>query len=305
MMPESDVLPPGISEVAVLPEHHGPRTWKHLFLPDGLKQRLLNQAVFSLLHRRQLNSDRVALQGLIVLTGPPGTGKTTAARGLANSVARSLSSKGGTTFIQIDPHAMPSDLLGESQRNVAQLLGDTIPEYAARRPYTIVMVDEVEAFAVRRSSASFETNPADLHRATDAVLTGFDELSAKLPNVLFIVTTNFPDAVDEALLSRADIVVPFELPDQDAILMILRDTLDELGGRWNELRALRDDARLVEVAKVCDGLDGRQLRKLVVSAFTYRDEAALDPSSLTIDDILAAAQDTVAGRDVLWGAAPS
>ncbi len=300
-MAESDVLPPGIRDLAVLPEHHGPRTWKHLFLPDGVKQRLLNQAVFSLLHRRELNGERIALQGLIVLVGPPGTGKTTAARGLANSAARSLSSHGGTTFVEIDPHALPSDLLGESQRNVSQLLGETIPEYAARRPFTIVMVDEVEAFAVRRSSASFETNPADLHRATDAVLTGFDQLSSSLPNVLFLVTTNFPDAVDEALLSRADMVVPFSLPDVGAVHMILRDTLDELGGRWNELRVLRDDERLVDVAKVCDGLDGRQLRKLVTAAFTYRDETAVDPATLTIEDLLQAAQDFAAGSDVLWG----
>lgn len=296
MMAESDVLPPGISSISVLPDHDRHRDWKHLFLPGGVKQRLLNQAVFSLLYRRELNTARVALQGLIVLSGPPGTGKTTAARGLANSVALALASRGGTTLIEIDPHAMPSDLLGESQRNVARLFAETIPEYAARRPFTIVMVDEVEAFAVRRSVASFETNPADLHRATDAVLTGFDQLTEALPNVFFVVTTNFPDAVDEALISRADMIVPFELPDLDARHLILRDTLDELGGRWNELRALRDDERLIEVAEVCEGLDGRKLRKLVTTAFTYRDETAVDPSGLTIDDLFGAAGEANRGR---------
>lgn len=296
MMAESDVLPPGISSISVLPDHDRHRDWKHLFLPGGVKQRLLNQAVFSLLYRRELNTARVALQGLIVLSGPPGTGKTTAARGLANSVALALASRGGTTLIEIDPHAMPSDLLGESQRNVARLFAETIPEYAARRPFTIVMVDEVEAFAVRRSVASFETNPADLHRATDAVLTGFDQLTEALPNVFFVVTTNFPDAVDEALISRADMIVPFELPDLDARHLILRDTLDELGGRWNELRALRDDERLIEVAEVCEGLDGRKLRKLVTTAFTYRDETAVDPSALTIDDLFGAAGEANRGR---------
>lgn len=296
MMAESDVLPPGISSISVLPDHDRHRDWKHLFLPGGVKQRLLNQAVFSLLYRRELNTARVALQGLIVLSGPPGTGKTTAARGLANSVALALASRGGTTLIEIDPHAMPSDLLGESQRNVARLFAETIPEYAARRPFTIVMVDEVEAFAVRRSVASFETNPADLHRATDAVLTGFDQLTEALPNVFFVVTTNFPDAVDEALISRADMIVPFELPDLDARHLILRDTLDELGGRWNELRALRDDERLMEVAEACEGLDGRKLRKLVTTAFTYRDETAVDPSALTIDDLFGAAGEAKRGR---------
>jgi pachytene checkpoint protein 2 len=35
-----------------------------------------------------------------------------------------------------------------------------------------VLIDEVESFAVRRSLASFETNPVDVQRATDAVLAG-------------------------------------------------------------------------------------------------------------------------------------
>ena len=35
-----------------------------------------------------------------------------------------------------------------------------------------MLIDEVESFAVRRSLASFETNPVDVQRATDAVLAG-------------------------------------------------------------------------------------------------------------------------------------
>jgi AAA+ superfamily predicted ATPase len=91
----------------------------------------------------------------------------------------------------------------ESQRNVTRLLAETIPEVAARRPFTVVLIDEVESFAVSRSAASFEANPVDVHRATDAVLLGIDEIARKLPSVLFVTTTNFIEAVDAAFLSRA------------------------------------------------------------------------------------------------------
>jgi ATP-dependent phosphoenolpyruvate carboxykinase len=71
------VLPLGVSGIRDLPEHDPPEDWRHLFLPEGLKERLLNHVVFSLLHRRTVNLQRLAQQGLIVFAGAPGTGKTT------------------------------------------------------------------------------------------------------------------------------------------------------------------------------------------------------------------------------------
>jgi AAA+ superfamily predicted ATPase len=137
---------------------------------------------------------------------------------------------------------------------------------------------------------SLEANPVDVHRATDAALTGLDLLSAEHPHVLLLATTNIPDAVDEALLSRADLVVPFRVPTRDEAVAIISDTLVELARSWPALESLaRDRQALCVVADRCAGMDGRRLRKLVIAALTADEATSRDPSLLTADALLAAA----------------
>jgi hypothetical protein len=156
----------------------------------------------------------------------------------------------------------------------------------------VVLIDEVEALAVRRSSASFETNPVDVHRATDAVLAGLNALRARCPHVVLIVMTNFLQAVDEAVLSRADLVLTTELPNAETIEGIVHGSLEELAGQWQDIRRLAEDKALhAELASLLvGGLDGRRVRKTVLSALASRTEVAMEPGLVTADDLRCAAQ---------------
>jgi pachytene checkpoint protein 2 len=282
-------LPPGVLSVHALPADHHDGPWDAIITPPGVKDQLLGTALLTLLHGRRLAAMAGSVHGLILLAGPTGTGKTTLGRGLAQAAALAVADRGATTFVEIDPHAFPSEMLGESQRNVTRLFRDTVPELAARRPHTVVLLDEVESFAVRRSVTSLETNPVDVHRATDAVLAGIDDVAAAHPTVVFVVTTNFVSVVDEAFLSRADLILELELPDAETRAAIIRSALAEVAAHWPALRTLAEDAALHEtLAERCGGWDGRRLRKLPLRAIASNARSAREPALLTSGDLLAA-----------------
>jgi SpoVK/Ycf46/Vps4 family AAA+-type ATPase len=273
----------GILSYIKLPQKDFAEYWEKIIVPEEVKSRLLSQAILEFTLRGKVSDTSVPLHGLILLVGPPGTGKTSLARGLANITAISLSE--GFHFIEVEPHALASAALGRSQQAVRDLLQKTVAEYAAHGPL-IVLLDEVETLAADRRRLSLEANPVDVHRATDAVLASLDHLAAQHPQLLFIATTNFPEAVDAALVSRADLVEIIAKPDKSAVRAILSDTLSALADRWPKVVQVMRHRQFETAVNDCVGLDGRQIRKAAVTACAASKDLALDPNLLTIEDLL-------------------
>ncbi|HUQ17424.1 MAG TPA: AAA family ATPase, partial [Candidatus Saccharimonadales bacterium] len=267
-------LPPGVEGIVSLTELPDPAweaRWDRIFVESGQKDRLLNYLLFSLRHRGRYTSVGLPIHGLIVLSGPPGTGKTTLAGGLADRAARELGD-GPLLYVEIDPHRFPSQMLGESQRAVARLFERTLADLARRGSPVVVLLDEVEALAVNRSGASLETNPVDVHRATDAVLSGVDRVARTCPNVTFVATTNHPIGVDAAFLSRADLIEEVGLPGLAAVRQILTDTISEIVPADRlQLPAIEQLA----MDCVSASMDARRIRKLVLRAVASRRDLAL------------------------------
>ena len=285
----------GIAYRCPLPDVQFETAWAAIKIDQGVKDRLLAQSMLALTVRRSVPFDAAPLHGLIVLAGVPGTGKTTLARGLATKVASMLPGQ-KVTFLQIDPHGLASASLGKSQQQVTTLFTQTIPE-AGMGGVAVVLLDEVETLAADRRRMSLEANPVDVHRATDAVLAGLDLLTRTHKNILLIATTNYPQAVDAAFLSRADLIETIPPPNAEARAEIIRDTLDALARQWPKVANLGHDMALFVTA--ANGMDGRRLRKAVVGALAGSLATARDPNLVTSQQLLAAIKAAApAGKEV-------
>ena len=167
--PLPDEATQGIADARLLPDEEFQDAWSSIALPTDMKERMLRGAVASIRLRQAVPFDAVPLHGITLLTGAPGVGKTTVARGLADKIARTLGSSTPWLFVEIDPHALASASLGRSQRSVETLFGTVIEEMAIAGPL-VVLVDEVETLLTDRAALSMDANPIDEHRAVDAAL---------------------------------------------------------------------------------------------------------------------------------------
>ena len=285
----------GIAHRCTLPDASFEDAWQSIKIAEAVKTRLIAQSMLALTVRPLVPFDTAPLHGLIVLAGAPGTGKTTLARGLANRVAAMIKGQ-KVTFLQIDPHGLASAALGKSQQQVTTLFQQTIPE-AGMGGIAVILLDEVETIAADRRRMSLEANPVDVHRATDAVLAGLDLLTRNHKNILLVATTNYPQAVDPAFMSRADLVEVIPSPNAEARGEIIADVLRGLAKRWPRVGDLVGDLSAFVAAS--DGLDGRRLRKAVVGAAALSIDTARDLGGLTSQQILSSIKAAVrSGKEV-------
>jgi len=146
--------------------------------------------------------DELAHKGLLptrslIFTGPPGVGKSLAARWIARELGRPL--------VTLDLSAVMSSFLGRTGANVRHVL-----DYA-KGVDCVLLLDELDSIAKRRDDAS---DVGELKRLVTVLLQEIDDWPS---TGLLIAATNHSDLLDPAVWRRFELRVAFPMPTDAAV----------------------------------------------------------------------------------------
>jgi len=176
----------------------------------------------------------------ILLTGPPGSGKTLLAKAAAH--------ESGVNFISVKGPELLSKWVGESEKGVREVF-----KKARQAAPCIVFLDEIDSLAPRRGGGGGEGHVSE--RVVSQLLTELDGIE-ELRGVIVLAATNRSDILDPALLrpGRFDVQVEVPVPD----LATRRAILDV----QTRNRPLADDVDLDALAAETEEFVGADLAGL-------------------------------------------
>lgn len=193
-------------------------------------------------HFQKLSDAGLDIHLSLLLYGPPGCGKTTIAKELANRLQLPL------LIARLD--SMISSLLGSTSKNLRKLF-----EYASSKP-CILFLDEFDAIAKNRND---QNEQGELKRVINSLLQDIDDYLAE-GNIL-IAATNRDELLDSAIWRRFSTIVSVEKPGNDETVRMLTSLLANNTNSINKVE-------LEKLSKLFDGLTYSEIKKIVTGAIT-------------------------------------
>ncbi|KAM4579844.1 pachytene checkpoint protein 2 homolog isoform 1-T1 [Odontesthes bonariensis] len=208
-------------------EFHG--IWESLVYETGVKFKLLDYVTTTIYFSdKNVDSNLISWNRVVLLHGPPGTGKTSLCKALAQKLSIRLSSRYSYgQFVEINSHSLFSKWFSESGKLVTKMFQKIQQLIDDKDALVFVLIDEVESLTAARSACQAGTEPSDAIRVVNSVLTQLDQIK-RHPNVVILTTSNVTDKIDLAFVDRADIKQYIGPPSEKGIYNIYLSCLEEL-----------------------------------------------------------------------------
>ena len=181
----------------------------------------------------------------VLLTGPPGTGKTMLAKAVANSTK--------ATFLGLVGAELAQKYIGEGGRMVRELF-----DLAKQKAPSIIFIDELDSIGSKRLDTA-TSGDREVQRTLMQLLSEMDGFET-LDDVKIIAATNRPELLDAALLrpGRFDRIIDIPLPDVDA-----RETIF---GVHTKSMPIDKKVGLRYLSNISEGFSGAEIKSSVVEA---------------------------------------
>jgi transitional endoplasmic reticulum ATPase len=230
-----EVEPSAIREVFVEVPDVG---WDDVGGLEEVKQRLREAVEWPMKYAELFRSFHLNPPKGLLLSGPPGCGKTL--------IAKALASETEVNFIAVKGPELMSMYVGESERGVREIF-----HKARQAAPCIVFFDEIDAMASTRASGGHQDAGVG-GRVLSQLLTELDGIE-ELKGVLVLAATNRCDLLDPALLrpGRFDLQIELPLPDQAAREKIFQVHLRD--------RPLATDVTAKWLAEQTQGFSGAEI----------------------------------------------
>ncbi|MEW6351824.1 MAG: CDC48 family AAA ATPase [Thermodesulfobacteriota bacterium] len=245
-----EVEPSAIREVFVeVPDVR----WEDVGGHQTLKDRLIESVEWPLQYPHLFEQAGTRPPKGILLSGPPGCGKTLLAKAIAN--------ESKVNFISVKGPALLSKYVGESEQAVREVF-----RKARQAAPCIIFFDEIDALVPARAACSTESHVAE--RVLSQFLAELDGIE-ELQGVLILGATNRADILDPAVLrpGRFDEVVEIPVPDEtdrEQIFRVhLRNKPLEDGIDPSHLASRTEGFSGAEIASVCNKAALRAVRTAV------------------------------------------
>ena len=163
-----------------------------------------------------------------MLSGPPGTGKTTLAKRLAYELGRRFEAEDEppVALAFIDGGEISRSRYGESEERIRDIFLHARSGFTAQGQRSVLLFDDVESIFMARGSQ----HAKEWHFSQDSVFFhSIDDLDTSRSTI--ILTSNRPDLIDEAIRDRfLSYVVDY--PDLDTLLQMVQQipAVEQLSG---------------------------------------------------------------------------